>query len=161
MNQVIELTQGMQKEFNMLMLDKELACGSSRSVWSSRVLPNSVVKFEGTAGSFQNIAEWQLWEAVKHAPDIARWLAPCEYISPCGSILIMAKTTKPPKAKYPDQLPAFLTDTKFQNYGMLKGKFVCHDYGSHVAMSHGCTKRTRAAHWWDDDAKGYFDGDAK
>jgi hypothetical protein len=139
----------MQKQFNALFADELIAKGSARVVWSSKAIPDCVIKIEDVAQSFQNVNEWELWNDVKDTPDVAKWLAPCRWISPDGSILLMERTTVPSKRRYPDRLPKFLTDTKFQNYGLMKGRFVCHDYGSHVANTFGATTTMRAAHWWD------------
>lgn len=146
----IELSVGMQKQFNHTFVDELIGSGLSRKVWSSKALPDCVIKIEDVAQSFQNIKEWELWNDMKECKEVSKWLAPCRWISPDGSILIMDRTTVPPKKRYPDRLPKFLTDTKFQNYGLLKGRFVCHDYGSHVANTYGTASTAmRAAHWWD------------
>lgn len=129
-----------------LLCDQQIGYGIARTVWSSRVLPSSVIKVEENAGSFQNVAEWQVWEAVK-GTQFERWFAPCEWISANGSVLIQAKTV--PALKYPERLPVFLTDTKRANYGLYKGRFVCHDYGKHLLLENGMTRRERKVEWWD------------
>lgn len=135
-----------QRDLFNLLCYEQIGSGIARAVWRSKVLPNSVIKVEENAVSFQNIAEWQLWEAVKDT-EFAKWFAPCEWISANGAVLIQARTT--PAAKYPDRLPVFLTDTKRANYGMHKGRFVCHDYGKHLMLENGMTKRERKVEWWD------------
>jgi hypothetical protein len=40
--------------------------------------------------------------------------------------LIQARVTK--ATKFPKRLPNCFIDTKKENFGMYKGKFVCHDY---------------------------------
>jgi hypothetical protein len=43
-------------------------------------------------------------------------------------------------------VPSMFTDLKVQNWGMLNGRLVCHDYGL------TCTslpRSMRAAKWWD------------
>ena len=132
--------------FNMLCHDR-IGYGMSRQVWSSKILPTSVVKVEDTAGKFQNVMEWEIWNWVK-GTEFEKWFAPCEWISPNGMVLVMAKTT--PALVYPDKLPAFLTDTKKPNYGMLGNRFVCHDYGISTILSFGLTKRQRKVTWRDD-----------
>jgi len=131
--------------FNMLIRER-IGSGMSREVYSSRVLPDCVVKVEDRIGHFQNVIEWETWERVKDTP-LARWFAPCRWISNCGLVLVMAKTQ--PALKFPDRMPAFLCDFKRTNYGMHDGRLVCHDYGTHLMFEHGMTKRMVKADWWD------------
>ncbi len=133
------------KEAFWLLAHNRIGAGVAREVWDSRILIDSVIKVEETSRSFQNIAEWQVWESVKHT-EFAKWFAPCEHISPCGTVLVMAKTT--PAHKYPDKMPVFLTDLKHANYGMYKGRLVCHDYGLHLLHELGMSNRMRKADWY-------------
>jgi len=137
----------MHKEaFNLLCNDR-IGGGIARQVWNSLLLPNSVVKVEENGGSFQNVMEWETWKRVKGTP-AEKWFAPCEWISPNGSILIMAKTMQP--HEYPEQMPIFLCDFKRTNYGVYDGRLVCHDYGLNFSMEYGLfTKRMKKAEWWD------------
>lgn len=143
-----------------LLCDKEIGRGMSRQVFSSKLLPDCVVKIEETAGRFQNIIEWETWERVKETP-FSKWFAACRWISPNGTILIMERTRPPAPKEYPDLMPVFLCDFKRTNYGMSMlpdpktGKpanvLVCHDYGTHLMFENGMTKRMRKANWWDED----------
>jgi hypothetical protein len=45
-------------------------------------------------------------------------------------------------------MPAFFTDLKRENFGLLLGRLVCHDYGVNLLMENGMTKRMRKANWW-------------
>lgn len=121
--------------------------GMSRKVFVCGMDPSLVVKVETGGGHFQNICEWNLWQAVQYQPDTAKWLAPCHHISPDGSVLIMARTSPLALHDYPDQVPMWLSDRKFCNFGLYKGNFVAHDYGLHTALTHGTTKRLTNAHW--------------
>lgn len=61
--------------------------------------------------------------------EIARWLAPCEFLSPDGRILLQRRVERVTQAyKMPEKLPTFLTDFKKENFGWLDGKLVCIDY---------------------------------
>jgi hypothetical protein len=143
--------------FHMLC-DERIGCGMSRSVWSSKVLPDCVIKVEEGAGKFQNIVEWETWQRVRETP-FSRWFAACHWISPNGMVLVMERTRPPAPSEYPDRMPAFLCDFKRTNYGISQatdpktGKaadtFVCHDYGTNLLFEHGMTKRMRKADWWD------------
>lgn len=131
--------------FNM-MCDDLIGYGSSRKVFSSKVVPGTVIKVEEGAASFQNVIEWETWLRVK-GTGVEQWFAPCRFISPCGSILIMERTT--PATDFPPRMPVFLTDYKRTNYGIFNGRFVCHDYGTHGMFESGMSKRLRKAGWWD------------
>lgn len=131
--------------FNLLC-DDRIGYGMSRSVFTSRLLPDSVVKVEERAGRFQNVVEWETWLRVQET-EVEKWFAPCRWISPNGSVLVMARTT--PALEYPDKMPVFLCDFKRTNYGMYDGRLVCHDYGTSQIFEHGMSKRKRKAEWWD------------
>lgn len=131
--------------FNLLCADR-IGYGMSRSVFSSRLLPDCVVKVEEDAGRFQNIVEWEIWQRVQ-GTDFEKWFAPCRWISPNGSVLVMARTT--PALEYPEKMPVFLCDFKRTNYGIYDGRLVCHDYGTSLIFEHGMSKRMRKAEWWD------------
>lgn len=48
-------------------------------------------------------------------------------------------------------MPSFFSDLKYQNFGVLDGHLVAHDYGYSNILSQGLTKRMRKAVWRDDD----------
>lgn len=136
------------REFFYLIVGENLGTGEFRRVYEHAHRDDLVLKFETNAQSFQNIAEWEFWNDNKANKKIARWLAPCEFISNCGIILAMKKTTKPQLIDYPSTVPEFLTDLKRQNFGMLDGRLVTHDYG--LYNTNVPLKRKKAA-WWGDD----------
>ena len=142
------MTPHVHKELFKTICYEEIGSGCSRVVYNSRVLKDSVIKIEKDGGAFQNTFEWQVWQELQYTKH-AKWFAPCEWISPCGTVLIMAKTSL--AHKFPDSIPAFLADFKKANYGMLGGKFVCHDYGTFSCrlMKVGLTKRMiKVKEWW-------------
>ena len=123
----------------------ELGSGIARTVYECRLRPDLVVKVETAGTSFQNIKEWEFWNSWEFDKDIRRWLAPCHSISPCGAILMQYRTEPIPSGRFPAKMPKFLTDMKKSNYGLLKGKVVCHDYGLVVTeINH----TLRKADWW-------------
>jgi hypothetical protein len=133
------------KEAFWLLCDDRLGGGMSREVYSSKLMPDSVIKIEDVSCHFQNVIEWETWQMVRNTP-AEKWFAPCEFISPCGVILVMAKTIQ--SNKYPEKMPVFLSDFKKGNYGLYRGNLVCHDYGTNLSMHHGLfTKRVRKANW--------------
>lgn len=133
-----------------LLCDQQIGRGMSRVVWSSKLLPDCVIKVEDTAGQFQNVIEWETWLRVRDTPH-RRWFAPCRWLAGNGSILVMERTRTPAENQYLKSMPLYLTDFKRANYGMLNGKLVCHDYGTHMLFDYGMTKRMKPAKWWNDD----------
>lgn len=141
-----------EEAFNLLC-DQLIGRGMSRDVYSSKLLPDCVIKVETGAGSFQNVIEWETWQRVIGSP-ASRWFAECKWIGAAGQILIMERTRPPAPSEFPAKVPVFLTDLKRTNYGMAVSKgdkewLVCHDYGTHLLFEHGMTKRLKKADWWD------------
>ena len=130
-----------------LLVGDKISEGSARSVYQCRLRPDLVVKVENRAGSFQNIEEFNTWEMVRETGQ-AKWFAPVEYISTCGIAMLMRKTESGPMFAYPEQMPTFFTDLKYENFGWLDGRLVCHDYGFNLMRNTGLTKRMRKANWW-------------
>lgn len=133
------------RDFYNLMLGDKLGSGMSRTVFAVPLLPGLVAKVE-TGASFQNQKEWDTWWGVRGTKH-EKWFAPCERISPDGRVLLMAKTLQP--HVWPKQMPVYLTDLKRPNFGIYKGRLVCHDYGTNSLNIHGLTSRVRTAHWCD------------
>jgi hypothetical protein len=138
----------MHREAFNLLCDEVIYQGMSREVWSSAMLPDCVVKVEDRRAFFQNVVEWETWQRVKDT-DLARWFAPCRWISPNGSILVMERTRPASDRDYPEKMPRFLCDFKRRNYGMLGKRLVCHDYGTNLLFEYGMTKRMVRANWTD------------
>lgn len=143
------------RDFLHLVVGKTIGAGEFRIVFEHEHRSDLVLKFEPRGQSFQNIAEWDFWNENKNNKRVGRWLAPCDYISPCGIILVMRRTTKPTKKDYPNMVPEFLTDLKRQNFGMYRGRLVAHDYGLYNVKT--STKRKKAK-WWGDHARSEDDG---
>ena len=128
-----------------LVCGEVIDSGIGRTVYRCNLRPDLVLKFETESQSFQNVLEWDNWISFGDDPRVGPWLAPCVFISACGTVLAMERTIAPREKDYPEKLPAFLTDTKRRNYGMLNGKFVCHDYG---IVNFTPPTRLRKADWW-------------
>ncbi len=137
------------RDFFELMSGDYLGAGVGREVYVCATNPNLVMKLENTAYSFQNANEWQLWEILNDMP-AAKYFAPCHSISPCGTVLLMDRTYPLHRARYPDKMPAFFTDMKRTNFGMIGKHLVCHDYGHTNLVEMGLTKRMKKAEWWDE-----------
>lgn len=117
--------------FNLLC-GKQLGEGIHRKVFECRIRADLVVKVEQPDEpwrSFANAQEMLFWSNYVHCPEVARWLAPCEYMSPDGRLLLQRKVDHiTSKTKLPPSLPTFLTDIKRDNFGLLNGRLVCVDY---------------------------------
>lgn len=120
--------------FNLFCGEK-IGSGVYRDVYECRVNPDLVVKVEivpeGGWRTFSNVAEMKFWNEYSHSKSIARWLAPCEYLSPDGYILLQRRcepVTRADLKRLPTRLPEFLEDIKLENFGWLNGKLVCVDY---------------------------------
>lgn len=116
--------------FNLLCGNK-IGSGIHRDVFECRLRPDLVVKVEivETWRYFANVHEMKFWNDNEYRKDITKWLAPCEYLSPDGRILLQRRVDPiGSKTRLPDKLPAFLTDVKKDNYGLLDGRLVCFDY---------------------------------
>lgn len=137
-------------EFFDLMCGNVIGEGISRIVYEHALDDKLVVKFEVAKGRFQNVAEWQAWENLSEVKPLARWLAPCVAISPCGMVMLQRRVAPLRKDQAPKVVPAFLTDTKYANWGMFEGRPVCCDYGRNRLQSVGATGRMRKADWWED-----------
>lgn len=120
--------------------------GTFRHVFSHATDKNLIVKVENGHQSFSNIREWEVWNRVKDM-DIAKWFVPCVQLSGAGTVLIMKRAKPIPRAKLPAKVPAFFTDLKHENWGLYHGRPVCVDYGNHLLLEEGMTKRMRKANW--------------
>ncbi len=143
-----DFTSALSRDLFGLVCDELLDYGMSRRVYAYAPNHELVIKFETKAGRFQNVIEWETWQEVYNT-EYRDWFAGCRMISPCGTILVMERTDIPStQADYPKKMPAFFADFKYENYGMLNGNFVCHDYGTNALMATGLTKKMKKADWW-------------
>ena len=116
--------------FNLLC-GKLLGEGIHRKVFECRIRPDLVVKVEHDTDwrYFANVLEMRFWDDHQYFDKVAQWLAPCEYMSPDGRILLQRRTLPiVDSSALPAQLPAFLSDVKVDNFGILDGRLVCVDY---------------------------------
>lgn len=143
----MKVTPFVRRDIAHMLLGARLGRGIGRKVYVCRLDPRFVVKVEDRGEAFQNIVEWETWQAVREDRE-ARWFAPCVSISPAGSVLIQRRTEPASHSEYPKRMPVFLGDYKRENFGMLDGKLVCHDYGLLTNLTNGVyNKTTRAADW--------------
>lgn len=122
--------EAFEDAFNILC-GEQLGSGIHREVFECRIRPDLVVKVEtdSTWRNFANVREHQFWADNEHAPAVAKWLAPCEYLSPDGRISLQRRAEPVrPSDVLPTKIPAFLTDLKRENFGWLDGRLVAVDY---------------------------------
>jgi len=122
-------TRLFEDAFNLLCGDK-LGEGYSREVFSCTLRPDLVVKVEASeTRRFANIHEMKFWDDNYYRKKISAWLAPCEYLSPDGRLLLQKRCDPIPSSmKMPSKVPSFLADVKRENFGLLGKKIVCFDY---------------------------------
>lgn len=155
-NFVQDLGQNILRDWMGAALGSRIGSGIGRSVFVYDLNPRYVIKVEQSG--FQNVIEWEIWRAVKDTM-WAKWFAPARHVSGLGSILLMERTLPAPKSKYPKKVPTFLGDLKYSNFGLLRGKLVCHDYGTltnFLAGNHA-SEKMRKADWWDAGDGSSFD----
>lgn len=131
--------------FNLLCGDK-IGSGYSRTVFACRIRADLVVKVEDDHGRvFANVMESKFWSDHQFYAKVADWLAPIEFMSPDGRVLLQQRCDPVPDSyELPDKLPAFLADHKRENFGLLKGRLVCLDYALTIPSP---SLRPRKAHW--------------
>jgi len=112
-----------------LLCGEELGSGISRTVFVCKLNPKWVVKIESDTDRHQNLREWMIWEEIQYWKKMSDWFAPCIFISDSGKYLIQQRTDPIRQSDVPDKIPVFFTDQKLDNFGFIKGQFVCHDYG--------------------------------
>jgi hypothetical protein len=136
-------------DFWKIMAGDRLGYGMSRSVYDCRLDPTLVMKIEVTEGKFQNIVEFELWSRYMHYEKVAKWLAPVDSMSSNGTVMLMKKTMPLTVDQFPDEIPAFFGDIKLENFGMLDGRVVCHDYGTgfHENPRSGNRKVKKGVDW--------------
>lgn len=132
-----------EREYFDVLTGEFLGSGVGRSVYVHRPNDAMVVKIEQEGGSFQNIKEYETWQAAVGTP-LERWLAPCIYISLCGGVLIQARTRPLLQSELPEKIPTCLTDVKPENFGWLEDRVVAHDYG---LLRPSGTVRLRKVQW--------------
>jgi len=135
-----------------LFCGKLLGQGIDRKTFVLATDPAFVVKVEEDERRlrFQNILEWQVWcAATDVGKEATQWLAPCVHLSPDGRILIQRRTQPLILDKRPKKMPVWLSDFKADNYGMLDGRVVAHDYGLNMPLLYGLySKAKRIANWY-------------
>lgn len=131
------------KESFNLLCGNMIGEGTHRQVYECKIRPDLVVKVERAEYRyFANVFEQYFWDDNKDDENIAKWLAPCEYMSPEGRILLQKKCLSLPHGyKLPSKIPQFMNDVKRSNFGLIDGRLVCFDYAiTYSVPNHRLTK---------------------
>ena len=123
-----------------------LGHGMSREVFRYALDERYVIKFELVEHRFQNAAEADVWDAVKHT-EFARWFAPVYSISGCGRVMLQRYAAPLAAIALPAEVPRWFTDLKPSNWGRIGKQPVCVDYGRTLLVTHGLSRRMRRADW--------------
>jgi hypothetical protein len=118
--------------FNLFCGDL-ISTGSFRSVYQHKFDKTCVVKID-ISGVFENISEYLTWNHVSNFPE-SMWFAPIEYVSQNGIILVQKKTSGIVYEKEYG-VPSFFDDITPENFGIYKGRIVCHDYANCLFIEH-------------------------
>lgn len=104
--------------------------GAHRKVFECVIRKDLVVKVDKDTEyrKFTNVIEMEFWKNNMYNKRVAEWLAPCEYLSPDGLLLLQRRCEGIGRTFLPDKLPKFLTDIKQENFGYFEGRVVCIDY---------------------------------
>ncbi len=139
----------MTEELFDFMAGRRLGFGVYRDVYEFSFNDKYVIKVaRNDDGRAVNLIERRIWSEIYMTP-LEKWFAPVIDASPVGKYLIQERVEQLPKEQYPEEIPAFFTDTKYSNFGYLKGKgFVCVDFGS-FNMFRGVSTKLRKADWWE------------
>lgn len=133
---------------------KVIGEGSERTVFASRYDPNVVIKV-GKGYSTQNAVEASTWDRFKDYPKISKWIAPVLQRSADCRVIVQRRTST--LVKPPAKIPDFLGDLKVQNFGLLDGQVVAHDYGLGIYLDPGSTFTLIKPEWWDGQTGDYYD----
>lgn len=129
--------QDVNTDLILSLCGKKIGSGSQRYVYEYNLDKKYVIKIEPNSTE-SNITEYMLWDEVKGLRGdlewVKEWFAPILWMSPNGKILVMERTYEESKIRgknleRPKEVPAFFSDLKYDNWGWIGNKFVCHDYG--------------------------------
>lgn len=132
--------------FNMLC-GKLLGEGIHRKVFECKLRVDLVVKveYETDYRTFANVTEMQFWNDHEHYKKVSDWLAPCEFLSPDGRILLQQRARPVSEIDIlPSHVPSFLSDLKLENFGIIAGRLVCLDYARTIPNP---SLRTKKVTW--------------
>lgn len=137
------------------LIGERIGSGAHRDVYEFLADPTKVLKVArkeaGIAGIQANINEFEITELSNFGgcyEYLKAWIAPATYISGDGVYMLQERTEPITHDQLPEKVPAWATDLKLDNCGMLGKLVVLHDYGLHLAVANAvASKRTKKANW--------------
>jgi len=138
----------MEQELEKYLCGKRLGFGCYREVFNFTGNDKYVIKIAiNDEGRSINLMEDYVWGEIQHSP-LAKWFAPVISVSHAGKYLLQRKIERFSNSQYPQKIPAFFTDTKYDNFGWLDEKrFVCCDFGS-FNFFQNVSLKMKKADWW-------------
>jgi len=149
---MIEKSTTEDLELYEMTLGRKLGFGIHRDVYVFAPDQTKVIKIAtNDDGRKMNLLEDKICDEINSYAE--KWqrdsLAHVYKCSSCGKYLLQERTEQLPKDKYPEKIYSFLaSDTKYDNFGYIKGRgTVCIDYGC-VDILKLQSKRKVKANWW-------------
>lgn len=128
---------------------KLLGAGAYRDTYVCKQDPKMVIKIEREMSKaiFANVSEWVNYQNLKDWNQMKPWLAPCYGITQIGNVLLQRRVKITDNDDlYPEKIPSFFTDRKYENFGFIGKQLVCYDYSFMVHTQFRMVK----ANWWHD-----------
>ena len=127
-----------QRDINIVLFGKRLDQGATREVFEWHMHEKKYVIKVEEGDTFHNIEEHKIWCCVE-GTEYEKWFAPVFRITPGGHALIMRRTREARKGdpEFPKEIPDFFVDVRYRNWGILDGRWVCHDYAYHNIIKAG------------------------
>lgn len=138
------------EELEEFVCGKRLGSGIHRDVFTFMPNKEYVIKVAKSDSESRavNLIEAKIWSEI-HSTPAAKWFAPVFDVSESGKFLLQRRVEQLPKEEYPKKIPHFFTDTKYSNFGWIKGVgFVCIDFGS-FNIFRGISTKMVKAEWWE------------
>lgn len=141
------------KSCAQMIIGKHLGRGYSRDVYIHAMEPSIVVKIAMNAdGVIANTNEFDIWDEVQHwkgkYENLKNFFCPVTAMSSDCKVLFMKRTQPLRVEDIPNEVYTWVTDQKLENFGILDGRLVIHDYGLTLIKNGGITNRKRKADFY-------------
>lgn len=128
-----------------ILFGPKIGEGLHREVYEYAIDKRYVIKIERSSETLCNMKEFMFWNEVGYQKELNKWLCPIKEMSSNGRILIMEKMkpiTEKNKHLIPKEIPVWLSDMKWDNYGFIGKQFVCCDYPFSADYAFSNVKKT-------------------
>lgn len=120
-------TPNIAEDLFSLFVGKKVGIDVARDYYLCAFDSRYIIKVERLMGSFQNIKEWQCWQAIQNSR-YRNLFAPCKSISPNGFVLVQERTSPMlPGIEIPYDFSMF-DEIDYDNFGVIDGRVVAHNY---------------------------------